>query len=169
MSSPSVWALSLIYWLHMLATVVWIGGLASLSLLVVPAARRSLEASAYSRLLESLQRRLDPLSWLCLAVLVVTGLFQMSASPNYQGFLTVNNRWAAAILLKHLVFIGMTALSAYLTWGILPRLRRAALRQARQPDGAQLVDLQRQEARLLRFNLVLSVVILALTALARAS
>jgi len=169
MSSPSVWALSLTYWLHMLATVVWIGGLASLSLLVLPAARRSLEASAYSRLLENLQRRFDPLSWLCLAVLGVTGLFQMSANLNYQGFLTIQNRWAVAILLKHLVFIGMTALSAYLTWGILPGLRRAALRQLRQPDGTQVLELQRQEARLLRINLVLSVAVLALTALARAS
>lgn len=169
MSSPSVWALSLIYWLHMLATVVWIGGLASFSLLVLPAARKSLEASAYSRLLESLQRRLDPLSWLCLAVLGVTGLFQMSANPNYQGFLTIHNRWAIAILLKHLVFISMTALSAYLTWGILPRLRRAALLQMRQPDGAQVLELQQQETRLLRLNLVLSVAVLALTALARAS
>jgi uncharacterized membrane protein len=169
MSSPSVWALSLIYWLHLLATVVWIGGLASLSLIVLPAARKSLEVSAYSRLLESLQRRLDPLSWLCLAVLAVTGLFQMSANPNYQGFLTIHNRWAVAILLKHLVFISMTGLSAYLTWGVVPRLRRAALRQMHQPDSTPVPELQQQETRLLRLNLVLSVVILALTALARAS
>ena len=32
MSIP-FWALSLTYWLHMLATVVWIGGLAALALL----------------------------------------------------------------------------------------------------------------------------------------
>ncbi len=39
MTSPSVWALSLAYWLHMLATVAWIGGLVTLCMLVLPAAR----------------------------------------------------------------------------------------------------------------------------------
>ncbi len=179
MSSPPLLALSLTYWLHMLATVVWLGGLAALSLLVLPSARGSLEAGAYSRLLEGIQRRLDPLGWLCLAVLVGTGLFQMSANPNYQGFLAINNRWAVAILTKHLLFFVMTAASAYLTWGVLPALRRAALRQSRHvaedaqpqasPGGAELQRLQRREAILLRLNLLLGVIILALTALARAS
>jgi uncharacterized membrane protein len=177
MSSPPLLALSLTYWLHMLATVVWLGGLAALSIFVVPSAQGSLESSAYSRLLEAIQRRLDPLGWLCLAVLVGTGLFQMSANPNYQGFLAVNNRWAVAILTKHLVFFVMTALSAYLTWGLLPALRRAALRQSRinedrlvNPENVtQMQRLKRREAQLLRLNLFLGVIVLALTAIARSS
>lgn len=169
MSAPPYWALSLIYWLHMLATVVWIGGLAALSLIILPAAQGSLEAVAYSRLLDGVQRRLDPLGWLCLVVLVGTGLFQMSASPNYTGFLAVENRWALAILLKHISFAGLAAASAYLTWGILPRLRRLALRRTDQPGSGEIEALQRQETRLVRLNLLLGVVILALTALARVS
>jgi hypothetical protein len=53
--------LSLAYWLHMLATLVWIGGLSAMAILILPAARRALDASAYARLLADLQRRLDPL------------------------------------------------------------------------------------------------------------
>ena len=176
MSSPPLLALSLTYWLHMLATVVWLGGLAALSILVLPSARGLLDSGAYSRLLEGIQRRLDPLGWLCLAVLVGTGLFQMSANPNYHGFLAINNRWAIAILTKHVLFFAMTVASAYLTWGVLPSLRRAALRQARHQTGgaqpqadAETQRLQRREALLLRLNLLLGVVILALTALARSS
>ena len=165
MSPPPLLALSLTYWLHMLATVVWIGGLAALSILVIPTARGALEPGAYSHLLEGIQRRIDPLGWLCLAVLAGTGLFQMSANSNYHGFLAINNRWALAILVKHLVFIGMTIASTYLTWGVLPNLRRAALRR----NEAEVQHFQRREALLLRLNLVLGVVILALTALARSS
>ena len=169
MSSPPVWALSLIYWLHMLATVVWIGGLAALSFLVLPSAKRILEPAAYSRLLDGLQRRVDTLSWLCLVVLLGTGLFQMSANPNYQGLLAISNRWSAAIFIKHLVFLGMTATSAALSWWVLPQLRRAALRRTRQLDGTDEQRLHRREALLLRLNLMLAIVILALTALARVS
>lgn len=168
MSIP-VWALGLAYWLHMLATITWIGGLATMALLVLPAARHALDDKDYAKLLGTIQRRLDPIGWLSLLILVGTGLFQMSANPNYQGFLEINNRWAVAILIKHLVFIGMTGVSVYLTWGIMPKLGRVALRQAHGQEVPEALQLQNQETRLLKLNLILGVIILALTAVARSS
>ena len=147
--------------------MLWIGGLTALGLLVIPAARRTLQPPEYSRLLAEIQKRLDPLGWFCLAVLAGTGMFQLSANPNYQGFLQVESTWGIAILVKHMLFFGMAALSAYLTWGLLPALRRAALRQAKDP--AEAARLEQRNAQLLRLNLILSLLILALTALARAS
>jgi len=168
---PTTWALWLAYWLHMLATVVWIGGLAALAIFVLPAARGALDAAAYAAFLSHLQRRFDPLGWFCLAILAGTGLFQMSASSSYQGFLAIENRWGAAILVKHIVFFGMAGLSAYLTWGLMPRIRRLALRRAASGavDEAEAQRLSTQEGRLLQLNLLLGVLVLALTAIARAS
>ena len=163
------WGLSIAYWLHMLATVIWIGGLTTLALLVLPAAQRALQSQAYATLLAEIQKRLDPLGWFCLAILMGTGLFQMSSNPNYQGFLAIDNRWALAILVKHGVFILMVAACAYLTWGLLPELRRLALRQAQGQDVTGMARLQRRNLLLLRINLALAVLILALTALARVS
>lgn len=168
MTTP-LWALSMTYWLHMLATVIWIGGLATLAILVLPAAQQVLDAGAFARLLDSIQRRLDPVGWICLLVLVGTGMFQMSASPNYQGFLAISNTWATAILIKHLVFLIMIGISAYLTWGLLPRLKREALLQAKGKEAPDKVNLRQQEVRLLNLNLLLGALILALTAIARAS
>ncbi len=170
MDTPS-WALWLAYWLHMLATVVWIGGLAALALFVLPAARRALDAPAYAAFLSGLQGRFDPLGWFSLAILAGTGMFQMSASPSYQGFLAVENLWAAAILVKHLFFFAMAGLSAYLTWGLMPKMRRLALRRAASGtlDEAEASRLAAQETRLLQLNLLLGILVLALTAIARAS
>lgn len=168
MTAP-YWALAVTYWLHMLATVAWLGSLAALSLVIVPAARRSLDEAAFARLLQALQRRLDPLGWLSLVILLGTGMFQMSASPNYQGFFAVESRWAVAILVKHVVFLGMTAISAYLTWGLLPAIQRAALFAARGREAADAERLLAREQSLLRANLVLGLVVLLLTALARAA
>jgi len=169
LTGTPAWALTLAYWLHMLSTVIWIGSLAAVVLLVLPVAQRSLDMPAQIRLLESLQRRLDPLSWFCLVVLAGTGLFQMSANPNYLGFLAIDNRWAVAILVKHGLFLLMIAVSAYLTWGVLPQMRRQALRLARRLEAAETVRWQQWNRRLLQINFVLAVVILALTALARVS
>ena len=163
------WALSFAFWLHMLATVAWIGGLVAVVILVLPAAKKTLELETYANFLGQLQRRLDPLGWLSLAVLLATGLFQMSANPNYEGLLSISNRWAASMLLKHSLFIAMIGISAYLTWGILPALRRIAMRQAKGLNGQDAAQLQKRETLLLRINLVLGVLILGLTALARAA
>jgi len=168
MTTP-LWALSLIYWLHMLATVAWIGGLSALAMLVLPAARQALDDANYASLLQKVHRRLDPLGWLSLVMLAGTGMFQMSANPNYEGFLAFNNRWAFALLLKHLLFLGMAGIAGYLTWGLLPKLQRLALRQAHGQDPPDTRRLWKQEALLLRINLILGVLILALTAIARAS
>ena len=166
MSSAEL-GLAIAYWLHMLATVFWIGGLAALVLLVLPAAQRSLDNEAFAKLLAGIQRRLEPLGWFCLALLAATGMFQMSESPHYQGFLAIQTTWAAAILVKHILFAVMVLLSAYLTWGLLPALRRSTLRLAQGVPGAE--RLQRRNLLLLRLNLALALVILALTALARVS
>ncbi|HNB50959.1 MAG TPA: CopD family protein [Anaerolineales bacterium] len=166
MSVPA-WALALSYALHMLATVLWIGGLAAVVLLIHPAARR-LPAPERDALLEAAQRRLDPVGWFCLALLTGTGLIQMSASPQYEGFLAVTNQWAVSILLKHIVFFGMAGVSAYLTWFSLPDLKRAILRQA-SGKTVDVAPLQARNLLLLRLNLILGIIVLIFTALARAS
>lgn len=171
MNATPPWILAILYWLHMLATVIWIGGLAALALVVLPAARHSLTAETYSTFLLRLDIRLQRLGWLSLGVLVVTGMFQMSAHPRYEGFLAITSPWAGAILIKHAVIGLMVALSAYLTWGLFPALSRAAMLQkaGRVVDSGQLERLKRREIWLLRVNLLAAVVVLLLTAWARAS
>lgn len=161
------WVLALAFWLHMLATVVWIGGLSTLALLILPAAQRTLDSSAYASFLEEINRRLDPIGWLSLAVLTATGLVQMGANPNYEGLFAFSSDWAQALLIKHLVFGGMIVVSGYLTWNLTPALQRAALRRARGQETPEAEALQRRETQLTNLNLVLGVVVLLLTALAR--
>lgn len=162
--------LALIYWLHMLATVAWVGSLASLALLVVPTARRVLDAGQQAAFLGQAQLRLQNLGWLSLGLLTVTGLFQMSANPNYQGFLAIANPWAVAILSKHLTIGVMVLVNAYLAFMLTPARRRAELRQAKGAGVPGALDqLLHREQTLLWVNLGLSGLVLALTAVARTS
>ena len=157
------------YWLHMLATVIWLGGLSALAFLVLPAAGRALDAGSYTAFLAQLQRRLQQVGWFSLAVLTVTGMFQMSSNPSYGGFLEINNPWAMAILAKHAVIGLMIAVAAYMTWGVFPALQRMAFLQAagRPVSGEQAGRLRRQEKLILAINLALSALVLLLTAIAR--
>ena len=166
MQTP-VWALTLSFWLHMLVTVTWVGGLATLSLLVFPLARRSLDHQAYAKFVRAVNKRLDPLGWFGLAAFTVTGLIQMGANPNYDGFLTVTNLWARAILIKHLAFFGIIGVSAAQTWKIAPGLERAALLRSRGKQDSSEETLLQRERLLMRWNLALGLLVLLLTAVAR--
>lgn len=162
------WALGIIFWLHMLATVIWVGSLAAISILILPAAARALKPLDQLAFLEAVQRRLEPIAWFSMAVLVVTGLFQLSANPHYDGFLSTSGQWSIAILIKHSLGILLAVASAIQTWEVLPNIRRTLLRAEKAEEG-ELVRLQRKETLLLRLNLALAFLILAATAAARAS
>lgn len=168
MEAP-VWALSIAYWLHMLATVLWIGGLTALSIIVLPAAKKVLNPKDFANFLTAMQKRLDPLGWFSVIVLLTSGMLQMSSNSNYEGFLKIEGVWASSILIKHLLFAIMVFISGYITWGLLPALRRAALLQYRGKDDHNLQSLQNQEVFFLRLNLFLGVLVLLMTAIARST
>lgn len=162
------WALALSYWLHMLATIVWIGGLALMALVVWPGARAALgPGPQLAALIERLQRRFNPLAWTSLAVLVATGLTQMSANKNYDGLLRINNPWTVAILTKHIAVGLMVVIGVYMQWMLQPELARLAALEARGRSTGSADRLRRREAQLMRLNLLCGLVVLALTAIAR--
>jgi len=160
--------MAIFFWLHMLATVAWIGSLAAINLLVLPASNRTLKLADQLSFIAALQKRLEPLAWFSMGLLVVTGLFQMSANPHYDGFLSTSTQWSLAILVKHGLAAIMAVVSAIQTWEVLPAIHRTLMKKENaKPD--ELAKLQRREINLLRMNLVLSVLILGATAFARAA
>ena len=168
-SAPPTWALALIYWLHMLATVVWIGSLAAISFLVLPAMKRTLNPETQLVFIEAMQKRLEPIAWFSISLLILTGLFQMSLNPHYDGFLSTSTQWSLAILVKHILGIVMVVVSAIQTWEVIPAIRRGILMSKKINNAEDLDDLRRREINLLRINFGLSALILAATAFARAS
>ena len=170
MNETPVIALTIAFWLHMLATVSWVGGLAIISLVVIPISRKTLSLEDHHRLLTAVNRRMATVGGLSLAVLIGTGLIQMSANPNYTGLLSAENPWGTALLFKHIAFIGILGLSAYQTWGVAPAIERILLLQARGRAGEEDQSaLRRRELLILRGNVILSVIVLFLTSLARIS
>jgi uncharacterized membrane protein len=168
MTPPPAWVMALIYWLHMLATVTWIGSLAAINLLVLPAASRTLKLADQLSFISALQKRLEPIAWFSMGLLIVTGLFQLSTNPHYDGFLSTSTQWSLSILIKHSLAVILAVTSAIQTWEVLPSIHRILLKKETADEG-ELAKLQRRELILLRVNLFLSALILGATAFARAS
>lgn len=167
MTPPPAWVMALTYWLHMLATVTWIGSLAAINLLVLPAAK-TLKLVDQIGFISALQKRLEPLAWFSMGVLVATGMFQLSVNPHYDGFFDASTQWSLSILIKHSLSAILAVTSAVQTWEVLPAIHRILLKKESADEG-ELAKLQRRELILLRVNLFLSALILGATAFARAS
>jgi uncharacterized membrane protein len=117
-----------------------------------------------------LQQRFTPWANISLVILWVTGFLQMSADPNYDGFLAINSLWAQAILIKHFAVVGMMVFGLYLQWRVQPALARLSLLEKKQPElaSAEREILVRKENRLVKLSLVCAAAVLFFTALATA-
>ena len=164
------WWIAASYFFHLIATVVWVGGITMLTLVVYPSVRKvSGSDSLKGALISEIHRRFSPLAMISLGTLIVTGLSQMAVNKNYNGFLKIDNAWTWAILLKHIVFGLMTLIGAYSIWGLSPTISRLALLESKgKLTGPQLAALRHREERLNQLNFACALVVLALTAAARA-
>jgi uncharacterized membrane protein len=160
--------MALIYWAHLLATVIWIGSLAAINLLVLPASQRTLDTVTQLRFITALQKRLEPLAWFCIGILLATGMFQMSANTHYNGFLDTSTQWSLSILIKHGLGVVMVVVSAVQTWEVIPNIQRVLMKKS-GVDENELARLNQREKLLLRVNFILSALILAATSFARAA
>jgi uncharacterized membrane protein len=164
-----VYLLAFTYWLHLLATVVWVGGLALMALVVAPGLARVLDDDARrADVLARLRRRFTPLANLSLVVLVVTGMLQMVSDSHYDGLLRLSNGWARAMLLKHVAVGGMVIVGVIMQWQLVPAIERARLLASRQLGEGDLPALRVRERRLSRLDLALGILVLLFTALATA-
>ncbi|MCB0027894.1 MAG: CopD family protein [Anaerolineales bacterium] len=161
------WILAISYWIHLLTTVIWLGGMALMALVAWPALR---QGSLTDNQWLTLQQKFLPYANASLILLLLTGFVQMTNDSNYNGFLTVDSVWAWAILVKHIAFIGMVVIGGLVQGGLYPAMQRTRLLAANRPDqaAAEQKILQQKEIRYLRLNLICAVLVLLCTAVATA-
>ncbi len=93
----------------------------------------------------------------------------MSEHPLYEGFLSINNTWAVALFVKHILVLVLVVFMAIMTWVTLPALKRLVMAQnmGKTIDPAERARLERKETIINWINIVLSILVLLFTALAR--
>ncbi|HET6997654.1 MAG TPA: copper resistance protein CopC [Solirubrobacterales bacterium] len=143
--------------LHVVAMSVWVGGLASL-VLILPAATRELEPPQRSRLIAAVLARFSPLALASVAVILLTGIGQAYAYVRHLDNL-FDTPYGRAVLIKFvLLTAALIPLVAYNRYRSVPRLQRiAAGGEAPGRSGLLL-------RRALRGEVALIVVVLGVTA-----
>ena len=134
--------------LHDLATAIWIGGLITLGLTVLPTVRHTLGLGPQTRqLMDAIQRRLRVFIYISIVVLIVTGIVMSNRVAAYQGLFSFANAYSTTLSIKHVLVILMV---------VVALLRSVAVDRLRLEGPAR----ERLSAALLMLNIVLGVLVL---------
>ncbi|HHX63582.1 MAG TPA: hypothetical protein GX702_01705, partial [Chloroflexi bacterium] len=103
---------ALIVFLHDLFTVVWIGGLVSLSLFVLPSAIHLWGRGPEARgLMDGIQRRLRVAVYVSIVGLLLTGILMSRRNPAFTGLFSVGNTYSAILAAKHIAVLSMVVVA----------------------------------------------------------
>jgi putative copper export protein len=151
---PKQIVFAIVVFLHDLFTAVWIGGLITLALTVLPSARQVLGKGLQTKeLLNAIQKRLSVLVYVSIFGLILTGMLQANRNPTFEGLFRFGSAYATALSLKHIVVIAMVGVALF----------RSLVLGRRQ--GPLTSSQEKLNVGLLLLNVVLGVIILLLTGL----
>jgi uncharacterized membrane protein len=94
--------ISLSYWLHSLATVVFIGHYLLLALIYLPVL-----SNTGGTILSEISKRSRVWLYTTLLIFLITGTYLTIVDQNYLGIGNFGNLWAILMLVKHILILGM--------------------------------------------------------------
>lgn len=144
--------------IHVIAAMIWVGGMLFMTLMLIPALRKLGDPALMARLIESVGTRFKVIGWGCLVTLLVTGYTNLLSRGFHHAVLGSQEFWQSSFgeLLagKIGLFVGIIALSLAHDTVVGPRFRRLR----RDPAAAKSVERYRKAASWVgRLTLVLSI------------
>ncbi len=160
--------------LHLLAAVIWLGGMAFSFLVVIPSLTAIDPPPLRGKLMGAVVKRFAPIAWAAVAVLVLTGLAMTVWRVPSPGAL-ISTGYGIKLLVKILIAVAMIAIGAATAFVLTPKLEAmsapapVAVPDRQPPRGGgpsapppQLTRVQNQIATLGQVNLALGMLILVL-------
>jgi uncharacterized membrane protein len=147
--------LTILDFLHQMATIAWIGGMVFNLLAVMPAATKALDPATAGKFMGALMKRVRVIVYVSLLVLFVTGIPMKIASEYYVAIINFDTVWETASFVKH-VLVAILALLALYSFELLaPRVGRLA---SKGPS-AELIQLRARQKKLAAASFLLGITI----------
>jgi len=150
-----MWIPGLVTFFHDLFTVFWVGGLAAMVLVTMPAVKATLTPGPVMKdFLNKLQKRQSILVYISMVGLAVTGMMLSQSNSNFTGLFRFDQPFSILLSLKHIAMALMVIIT----------LARSLVVH---PANAEKVEPRRQKLSMMMIlvNFILGVVILLLTGL----
>ena len=138
--------------LHLLATVIWIGGM-GFNIFVLRPYLGLVAPQQRLKLVRAVLQRFIYIAWLCIAILFLTGIF--IANPS-------NNLYWLVLITKHGVVIVMVIIVGIISLILFPKLKALPTETGKNEEAVNILG---KIVLLVKLNLALGFVVLFLTAI----
>ena len=157
----NLWILALSHFIHVMGTVVWIGGILMTLLVILPSSKTALESQPMvGKLMKEVAKRFTPMANISILLLIATGIIIFYYDKNYTFLLDLGNRWNIVIALKHFFVATMIIIHFYRGLILNPKIERFSS----QPNENQTSTLKKISLDLVKINFALGIIVLLLTA-----
>ena len=145
----------LIKWVHLMATVAWIGGMFTNVFVYLPAMGKVLDPPTTGKLMGAAMKRFRVLVYISMSLFLLTGMLRGLTSE-----FPTENLWTILFYMKIGVFALMVILAIYAFEILAPKVAKIAV----NGPSPELLRIQKSQITLATIGFILGIIILALTA-----
>lgn len=145
------------YWIHLIATVIWIGGIYFILFIAIPSAKNILGGEA-GKLMGEISKRFTPIANYSILLLFITGVALTGLNKQFSGIGIFENKWTLILAIKHIIVLGMVVIHFYRGFVLNPKI-------ARTESATDKTSLQKLSLNLVKVNFGLGIVVLLLSAI----
>lgn len=113
-------------WIHLIATVAWIGGLFTNFFIYIPSIGKTLETALAGKLMATVMKRFRILVYISMTVFLISGIMMASLHLDSGAIVSSRNQMVAILIFKVPLYILMVILAIVAFEVIAPRVARIA-------------------------------------------
>lgn len=144
-------------WLHLIATVIWIGGIAFILFIAMPSARQVMGTDA-GKLMGDVSKRFTPVANYSIVLLVLTGATMAVLNNRFSSSAILENNWIIILAAKHVLVFTMIVIHFYRGLILAPKIMRMESKPRK-------MSLQNLSINLVKANFGLGLMVILLSAI----
>lgn len=149
----------LLKWIHLMATVAWIGGMFTNFFVYLPALGKVLDPPTMGKLMGAVMKRFRILVYVSMAIFLITGVLLGMAHVGPDHDLASTGGWISLLFLKVGLFVIMVFLAVYAFEILAPRVAEIA---SKGPSD-DLKRMQKSQMIFAMIGFILGIIILAIS------
>jgi uncharacterized membrane protein len=111
-------------YVHLIATVAWMGGIFIYLLVLIPSVQQTLEPPAAGKLMGLMSKKGRIIGYTSILLFLASGSIMTVLNKNYEGLLTFGSPWSQIILIKHVLVAALIVLTIYHNQVLIPKQAR---------------------------------------------
>lgn len=159
----NVFVKTLIDWLHIMATITWIGGMFVNFIVLRPVVTKVLDPATAGKFMQTLMKRFKVVIYTSIVLLGVTGIPLKIINESYISIINFENNWEIVSFIKHFCYGILVVLSVYSFEILSPQIAKVA----KNGPSSGLADLQKQQGMMGAAAFLTAIIILILSSLMR--